>query len=170
MTSELWRRILDLPAIVQGAFGSAVFWLVLQLVKLLGNLLSYLLGQTSKSWAFTRRLQEYIYRRYTESSGYLPALRGQTFALNKAFKGLLAGLIYCSIALAIGGLSPIVWGICFIAAIVYFGIAWSWLSPSASWSEDDRNKHWTRVADLEKSFFGKVDKETQEILDKLPPS
>ncbi len=170
MSAELWKRILDLPVIIQSAIGSFLFWVAFLLVKSIGRFLLHLLGQTSKSWIHTRRVQEYMYRRYTSRSGYLNILQGLSYGLNEAFKGLLAGLIYCCIALLLGGHSPAIWGICLVAALVYFGAAWTWLNPSRSWHRDDMHKHWSRVAELETLLFGKVEKDTQEILDANPPA
>jgi hypothetical protein len=76
MTSELLRRILDLPVIIQSALGSLLFWLVFELSKILGRLAMNAFGETSKSWLRTRRIQEYMYRRYTSRNGYLPVLQG----------------------------------------------------------------------------------------------
>jgi hypothetical protein len=169
MSAELWKKILDLPIIVQGAFGSALFWLALQAVKFIGQVLLQIVGATSKSWNRQRQLQEYIYRKYTSRGGYLPVLQGLSYSQARAFKGLLAGLIYCCIALLLGARSPAIWGICLVAAIVYFGSAWSWLSHPGSWGNDDMHTHWSRVAELEKQLMGEVDKETQRILDENPP-
>jgi hypothetical protein len=169
MSAELLKRVLDLPVIIQGALGSFLFWIALQLFKAVGRFLMHLLGRTSKSWAHTRTVQEYMYRRYTSRSGYLNILQGLSYGLNEAFKGLLAGLIYCCIALLLGGHSPVIWGICLVAALVYFGSASIWLNPSRSWRHDDMHKNWSRVAELEILLFGEVEKDTQKILDANPP-
>jgi hypothetical protein len=109
-----------------------------------------------------------MYRRFTSRAGYLNLLQGLNYALSEAFKGLLAGLVFCGVALLLGGHAPIVWGVCLGGAIVYFGWAWTWLSPPSSWGTDDMHKHWSRVAELENLLFGKVEKDTQAILDKNP--
>jgi hypothetical protein len=126
--------------------------------------------QLPSQWQRQRLVQEYMDRRFTSRSGYLYSLQGINYALSKAFKGLLAGLVFCCVALLVGGHAPIVWGMCLGGAIVYFGWAWSWLSPPSSWRNDDMHTHWTRVAELEKQLFGKVEEDTQKLLDQNPTS
>lgn len=152
-----------------GALGSL---LATAIVLLLGQL-AKLFSRSLQLPGFLQRerlLQEYMHRRYTSRSGYLNLLRGLNYALSRAFKGLLAGLVYFCVALLLGGHAPIVWGICLGGAIVYFGWAWTWLSPPASWSNDNMHNHWARVAELEKQIYGNVQQDTQKILDENPPT
>ena len=150
----------NLPAIVQGALGSALFWVLLQFVQFIGRLFLRAVGRTTATIDQQRKLREYIYRRYTSRSGYINYAQGSMFRLSRAFRGLLTGLIFCSIALLIGGSSPVIWGVCLAAAIFYFGSALTWLVPNSNWSSADPHEHWKRIADLEKELFGEVEKET----------
>jgi len=111
-----------------------------------------------------RKIREYIYRRFTSRSGYVNFAYGSIFGLGRAFRGLLSGLIFCSIALLFSGGSPVVWGMCLAAAIFYFGSALTWLVPSSDWNSAEPCEHWKRVAELEKELFGEVDKQTLEYI------
>lgn len=94
--------------------------------------------------------------------------QGTLISVGNAFRGLLAGLIFCSVALLIGGSARVIWGICFAAAIYYFGAALTWLVPSKSWNYgNDHVGHWKHVAEMERELFGKNDEYTLDILAKM---
>ena len=164
MFHQLFSKLSDLPTIVQSAAGSALFWIILIVGQFVGSRLLKAAGMTNEMIGRSRKYREYIYRRYTAMSGLINYVQGFQYTISKAFSGLLTGLMFCCIALLVGGSSPIVWGICFMSALVYFGSGLLWLKPSARWDRDDLPTHWLRIAELEKDLFGKVHKETLDRL------
>lgn len=163
MFPELLKKLAD-QTIIQSALGSALFFVLLKIVQFIGLQLRRSVGRTGGTFGRKRKLREYIYRRYTSRSGYVNYAYGTMFGLSHAFRGLLAGLIFCSIALLIGGRTPLIWGVCFAAAIFYFGSALTWLIPGSDWSSGDLNEHWKRIAELEKELFGHVEKDTLDYI------
>jgi len=169
MYPEWLEKADHLPGVIQGALGSFLFWLLLQLVQFIGLQFLRAAGKTTETLGRRRKFREYIYRRYTSMSGLVNYTQGYLFSLSRALRGLLAGLIFCSIALLLGGGSHVIWGICFGAAIFYFGSALTWLVPSSDWKSASAREHWKRVVDLEKELFGEVAPETHMYIDKLTP-
>ena len=169
MYSELIKKITDLPAIIQGALGSFLFVIVSYVVQTAIEKIRYLLGKSSEAFNQKRKLQEYIYRRFTSRSGLINPVHGYLFTLAQAFKGLLKGLLFSSVALLIGGSVPVVWGVCLAAAIYYFVEALSWLTPKSDWKSETLQKHWERVVVLEQELFGKVEEDTLEYLARNSP-
>ena len=169
MYPEWVERAADLPGVIQGALGSLLFWLLLQLGQFIGAQFLHAVGKTTERLEHHRKIREYIYRRYTSMSGLVNYTQGYFFSLSRAFRGLLTGLIFCSIALLLGGGSPVIWGVCFGAAIFYFGSALMWLIPSSDWRSSSPGEHWKRVASLEKELFGEVDAETLKRIVEFAP-
>ncbi len=72
--------------------------------------------------------------------------------------------MFVAVALLFGGSVRLVWVICLVGALMFFGSAFTWLNPSKSWMGDDMVSHWQRIAELEKELFGNVDTRTEQIL------
>src|ERR1700691_661265 len=134
--------------ILLGAIGSAVFWIVLQLIKFVISRMSKV---GSEAWLVAgkrNKFREYIYRRFTSREGLIPASIGFQHSVSQALSYMLTGLMFCCVALLIGGYSKIVLSICLVSALVYFGNAWLWVTPDKKWRGDNDLDHWQRVAEL----------------------
>jgi len=149
--------------IIQGAIGSALFWAALTLLQSLGIMARRAIGDTTAVLNRNRKIQEYVYRRFSSREGLINYVQGFQFTQSSAFRGLLSGLIFCCIAILFGGSVRFIWGVCLIAALVYFISALSWLSPSDAWKNDSLGAHWQRVAALEQELFGRVDEHTNNL-------
>lgn len=111
-----------------------------------------------------KKFREYVYRRYTSRNGLIDPVLGSHITVSHAFSGLLQGLMFVAVALLFGGSVRLVWVICLVGALMFFGSAFTWLNPSKSWMGDDMVSHWQRIAELEKELFGNVDTRTEQIL------
>ena len=147
MLSSLLAKLSDLPAIMQGAAGSALFWLLLKAFEYVSPRLLRVLGETVSVVSREKKTREYVYRRFTNMSGLVNYTWGFHYSIYRALRGLLTGLIFCSIALLLGGRIPVIYGIRFMAALVYFGEALTWLQSNAKWNSLDPRENWQRIAD-----------------------
>lgn len=64
-------------------------------------------------------------------------------------------------------MSPIALGISLVAALYYLFRSLLWISPSKNWKGDNNLEHWKRVAEIEISIMGKVEADTQELIEQF---
>ena len=130
MLGRLFNYFSFTSPVIQGAIGSALFWACLKLLQFIGTISRRAIGDTTAVLNRKRKMQEYIYRRFSSREGLINYVQGFQFTQTNAFRGLLSGLIFCCIAVLFGGSLRLIWGVCLVAALVYFVSALSWLSPS----------------------------------------
>src|SRR6266511_4581926 len=165
-TEKLIEAISDWPVILQGFVGSAIFWLILEVLKLASKLLSQILGHVSKRIENEILLREWLYRKFTSRNGFINITQGYLITFDHVFRYLITGLLFACIAILVAGTGKLVFSIILAATIYYLLRALAWLTPKKEWMGDNLSNHWKRVATLEKMFFGKVDEDTQSFLDK----
>ena len=165
-TETLINAISDWPVILQGVIGSAIFWLILELPKLVSKSLSQMLGFVSKRIEKEGLLREWLYRKFTSRNGFINITQGYLITFDHVLRYLITGLLFACIAILVAGIGKLVFSIILAATIYYLLRALAWLTPKKEWMGDSLSDHWKRVAELEKAFFGKIDEETQEYLDK----
>jgi len=149
--------------IIQGALGSGLFWVVLRVFQFLWPRFLRLIGYTV-TIDRRKKFREYIYLRYTSMDGLVNSVEGHQLSTSRAFRGLLTGLMFICVALLIGGSTAVIWGICLVAALVYFWSALMWLIPDPSWKGLSALARWQRIAELEKDLLGEIDPSTSEAL------
>jgi hypothetical protein len=164
MLESFLQRHSLLSPIIQGGFGSALFWIILQFLQYLAPRLRRVIGNAAAVIDEQKKTREYIYRRFTSRDGLLNTVAGFQFSVSHAFHQFLMGVMFVCVALLFGGMTRVVWGICLVGALMFFGSAITWLTPSSAWMGDSMIPHWQRVAELEQELFGKIDTHTQEIL------
>jgi len=167
MLNDLIQKLSHLPGILQGAIGSALFWIVLKALEFVAVSFLRFAGRTTAVINRQMKFREYIYRRFTSRSGLVNYVQGFQYVMSRAFTGLLTGLVFCCLALLLGGSSQVIWGVCLVAALVYFGTALTWLVPRGSWKNDSDLVNWQRIADLENELCGQVEKTTTDMLAKF---
>jgi hypothetical protein len=161
---EFIDKISNWPVIVQGALGSALFWIVLQFLSLAWRSIGQAIGRVGQMYHRESLIREWIYRKYTSRNGFVNITQGYLMTFDHVARYVIQGLIFIAIALAISGISPITFGIIITAAVYFFYKALNWLTPAKEWSSDSLLTHWQRVAELEQKFFGKIDGDTLEML------
>jgi len=158
--TDFLSMISDWPTIVQGALGSALFWIALQLLTIAWKLASKPLGGLGQPYQKEALLREWIYRKYTSRSGLVNLTQGYAITFDHVARYMLQGLIFICLALLLAGFSQVTVAIMASAAIYYFFKSLAWLTPSRKWRSDAPPAHWQRVAELESLFFGKPDEDT----------
>lgn len=161
---EFWAAIGNLPIIVQGALGSALFWLVQKGLAFIAPRVLRLLGHPDIVVDRDRKLQEYVYRRFTSMAGLVNFSQGYLYSMYRGLRGAILGFIFFSVALLIAGASQLTWGICLVGAIVYFASAASWLIPKRSWMVGGHVVNLERILELETDLHGKPSTEVLEWL------
>jgi hypothetical protein len=162
---QLLHKIYDLPAIVQGAAGSALFWIIQKILITMASGMSRLLGHTTRIVNRDKKFREWVFRRFTSRDGLINYSYGYLYSMSRAMRGLLMGLLFSAIALLFGGSIQVIWGMCLGTAIICFIGAINWVMPSSSWNNTNLTEHWQRVAELEKELFGEADKETLRFVE-----
>ena len=164
--TKLWDAITQWPVIIQGALGSAVFWLILEVIRhIIGQVQQRIKAQTNRAKrdVLTR---EYIYKKYTSHDGLAYYPQGYFLTFSRVLKFFLIGMMFFAIALFAGGITPLFLSIGLIGAIYYFSKALSWLIPDRGWHSQKTLQHWARIADLEQVLFGEVMEDTREFIAK----
>jgi len=169
-TETLIDAISNWPVILQGVIGSAIFWLILEMLKLATKWLPQTLGYVSKRVEKEILLREWIYRKFTSRNGFINNIQGYLITFDHVFRYLITGLLFACIGILVAGAGKLVFGIILAATIYYLLRALAWLTPKKEWMGDTLSNHWKRVATLEKMFFGKLDEDTQGFLDKYVSS
>jgi hypothetical protein len=155
------------PVIVQGALGSALFWLISQILIATWKAFDRARGRLGKRYQRDRDMREWIYRKYTSRSGLSNIVQGYAVTFDHVGRLVIQGLIYISVSLLFSTFLPVVPGIMGVAALYYFFRAYVWLTPSHTWSNDSVVSNWERIAQLETAFYGKPDSDTTAQLEKL---
>ncbi len=154
------------PAIFQGAAGSFLFWILLELIKAIVK--HFIIPLKNLKPTNETLLQEYNYRKFTSRNGLLPMTNGFIFSISRSLLYLFYALIFISIAVLFGAQAPFTKGFLTVSAIYYLIKGVMWLEPR--WSTSDTLKNWQRVAELEVLLFGKVDEDTNKYLETFKPN
>jgi hypothetical protein len=161
--TNLYDTITQWPAIVQSALGSALFWLILELLRRAITAVQLRVRSQISPPKFDSLLREYIYKKYTSHSGLAYYPQGYFLTFSHVLQFLLMGMIFFALVLIGGGITQLSLT---IGAIYYFSKALIWLIPDRNWRSDTTLNHWKRIAELEQILFGKVDDDTQGIIAK----
>jgi len=155
-------KFFDLPPIVQGAIGSALFWLILVLSqKAIGGLTKF--GGAAKKEALWRELihEKFFRQRLPILHAVMTACQYQAlsfFARGAIFLGLgvLASPIF-KLSLTVGA-----------AGFLYYTYrALRWLKPYTLESDESELQIWTRIAEVEKELFGAASADTLAKIESL---
>jgi hypothetical protein len=160
-------QILKWPAIIQGALGSALFWVLQTLFITVGKYFLRRTNRYSKKLSKESLIREWIYRKYYSRNGLVNLTQGFIITFDHIFQYLIRGLIFIVIGLLLSGVSQIFLGIFLVAALYYLLRAFLWLNPSAEWSQDSNYEHWKRISEIEKVLMGRIEPDTQECVERF---
>lgn len=164
--TKLWDAVTQWPVIVQGALGSALFWVLLGVLRrIIRRVQQGVKAQTTGARvdALTR---EYIYKKYTSHAGLAYYPQGYFLTFSRVLEFFLVGMVFIAIALLAGGITPLFLSIGLIGAIYYFSKALTWLIPDRGWHSQTTLQHWERIAELEDLLFGEVRDDTKDFMSK----
>jgi len=160
------KTITEWPSIIQGAIGSALFWILLQILTLIAKKLFQLTGSFKEYSKKNKSLREYIYRKYTSHDGLAYYPQGYLYTFSEVLKYFLEGFIFVCIALLFREYFSVITSICLVGAIFYFAKALIWLIPHFTWNSTSAEAKWRRIKELEENLFGKISDDTLEFLEK----
>ncbi len=154
----------DIRALLIGAGGSALFWIILSLLR-------YMLSKFSDSFKYISNKvsaenikREYVFRKYTSQNGLAFYPQGYFATFYEVFKYLLYSLLFISISFLIGGLNQIIFVIAVIGAIYYIIRGLIWLHHPEQWIKSSGLENWTRVQEIEDNYMGGASKDTLDML------
>ncbi len=162
MIKELWTAISQWPVIIQGALGSALFWLVLETGRRLLSVIQKTVNKQSSKAQQDRLLREYIYTKFTTHSGLAYYPQGYFISFSHVLRFFVTGMVFVVIALFVGGFSQLGLSIAAVGALYFFSKALTWLIPDSAWHSHTSLGRWKHIAELEQSLFGKVDDDTKK--------
>jgi hypothetical protein len=161
--TKLWETITEWPVIVQGALGSALFWVVLELLRrFIAEVQRGVKSQTRRV-KVDALLREYIYKKYTSHDGLAYYPQGYFLTFSRVLMFFLVGMVFFAIALLAGGMTPLFGSIGLVGAIYFFSKALSWLIPDRGWHSQTTLQHWQRIGELEQLLFGEVRQDTKDF-------
>src|SRR3970040_134433 len=105
--TDIAKIMSDCPVLIQGALGSALFWVTLQIVLFAWKFVGRILGRLGQSYQKNTLLREYIYRKFTSRNGLVKLTQGYAITFDHVVRDLIYGLIFFCLALLFGGLSQI---------------------------------------------------------------
>jgi len=144
MIKTLLDAVANWPVIVQGALGSALFWIALEGVTLAAKAIGRAMGAYGQAFQTETRLREYIWRKFSSRSGLVNYTQGFFLTFDHVFRYLLYGLIFTCIALILAGASTLTYGICLTAALYFFVRGLIWLTPNKDWHSKTTLDHWNK--------------------------
>lgn len=163
---QLAEKIANWSPILQGALGSALFWIILQILTFLTRKTAALFVSLDHQMHRERSIREWVYRKFTSRSGLAYYPQGYFLTFYNVLKYFLQGFIFVCIALLVGSKFGVVYGICLVGAIYFLLRALVWLVPSNKWQSGSLKHHWERVKKLEEELHGKADDDTVDFLEK----
>ncbi len=170
MNSEILKKILEWPIIVQGALGSAIFWMILRLFSYLSNLAAKQIGLFKLKSKHDKYLREYIYQKYTSSSGLFYYTQGYFLSFKKALEFLLQGILFLLFGFLLSFLHKVYLIVGLIGAIYYAFKSLSWILPYETNEFSSNLERWERIAQLEKILFGKAREDTLNFIKEFSKS
>lgn len=170
-TQTLLQRIMDLPAIVQGALGSALFWVITVAITFLLKRCQKVLPRISEYLRRQELVREYVFLRYSNMSGLINSVEGSIYEFKRALRYTLQALLFICVALLCGGFTRMLGGICLVAGVAYLVKALRWITPNEAWTHQRTPLEiWRRIAEIERICFGQPSPETTEAINKLETS
>ena len=160
MLTQLGDAVRQWPVIVQGALGSALFWMVLGILRLVIAKVQQGVRKQTTRVQIDILTREYIFKKYTCHSGLAYYPQGYFLTFSYVLKFFLIGMLFFSLALLGGGITPLFLSIGLIGAVYYFLKSLSWLIPDRGWNSQSTLQKWKRIAELEQTLFGKIDEDT----------
>lgn len=133
MLGQFMDKILQWPVVIQGAIGSFLFWICLQLIKYVLGLIQKGSGQISSSYLREKCIREYIYRKYTSQPGLAFYPQGFFVTFDRVLFNIILGLIFLCISFLFLGISSISTSVAIIGSLIYFFKGLIWLMPSGDW-------------------------------------
>ena len=158
---DIVNKILEWPIIVQGALGSALFWLVLVLGQRLVGVFSKSATKFSSDWKMEGLTREYIARRMFWDRK-LDVL-GFTLCIYHALRFGFRGLVFITLGFISSEFIPVFGVIGYLGGLFFFLRAAWWVASFAD--KLTKIQHWERVAELETTMFGEVKPETQSRIE-----
>jgi hypothetical protein len=153
------------PAIIQGALGSALFWVIQELLIFLGRNYFRRFKGFNNNYIKDALIRELVYRKYSSRSGLVNYTQGFIITFEHVFKYLITALIFIVISLFILGSNKLILGISLVGSLYYLLKALQWVSPSKKWLHDTNLQTWKRIGEIETQLFGSVDDDTKDWIE-----
>ena len=169
MLSDIIQKI-KWPIIVQGALGSALFWIILQLFSYLANLVAKQVGIFKIKSKYDRYLREYIYQKYKSSNGMIYYTQGYFLSFEKVLEYLLQGILFFLFGFLLSFIYEVYLIVGIVGAIYYIFKALSWIIPYKAKTFSSNLERWKRISELEKILFGEVNEDTLNYIKKFSKS
>jgi hypothetical protein len=125
---ELIKKILDLPVIVQGALGSALFWVIFEISKWLFRVANALLARLSKSFSKETLLREYVHNKFTSHAAATFQSAGYSFCVFHGLRYVAQGLCFLVLGLLLSDVWEVLRMVGLLFAIILFARGFWWLS------------------------------------------
>ncbi len=153
--------------VIQGAFGSALFWVIL----VAGQYIFSFLG-AKVSFVNTAYKEEALYREYIQKK----LSRGEkshemiSMCTYQALSYLFRGFAFLGLGFIMSDFIPLSNSIGGLGFLFYLFRALGWLKPFHIGSPEPELKLWSRIQEIEQELFGSVKTDTKEKLDELSDS
>ena len=159
--------VLEWPAIVQGAIGSALFSFILVAGQRLFEWGGTRLAFISSKFKEENLYREYIHKKVAQGSRRHEMLSMCTY---QALSYLVRGFVFLGIGLSLSGFFPLGNTVGGLGFLFYSFRALGWLKPYYVGPAESDLELWNRIKDIELQLFGAIKEDTESKLRELQSS
>jgi hypothetical protein len=163
----IFNYITNCHVIIQGALGSALFWLILIIGQHLFNLIGSKFSFINKKYKTEILYIEYIQKKLTRGKRGHEMVSTCTY---QALSYLLRGLVFLGLGFILSNFVPLSNLIGGLGFLFYLFRALGWLKPFYVGEKETELQRWSRIEEIEKELFGLVKDDTKEKLVELTKS
>ncbi|NKW89661.1 hypothetical protein HGG65_08550, partial [Alteromonadaceae bacterium A_SAG4] len=163
----IFKLITDSHVIIQGALGSALFWLIL----VIGQYLFSFIG-TKITFANAAYKKETLYREYMQRKLTKGDMRHEIISMSmyQALSYLLRGFVFLGLGFIMSEFIPLSNSIGGLGFLFYLFRALGWLKPFYVGARETDLELWKRIEEIEQELFGSVNDDTKDKLNELANS
>lgn len=162
---EAYGKIVQWPVIVQGALGSALFALVVFIVRHAFSWAVQFLSKHNKKFRKERLFAELFQRKYLGDSNHNQKFI--VFFIYQSLSFITRGLVFFCIGMLLGKISTFLFVIGTTIFLIYILRASLWLDPFVVESKEAPIMIWKRIAEIEIELYGKSAEDTKKKIAEL---
>jgi hypothetical protein len=155
------------PVVIQGAAGSALFWVILVIGQRIFNIIG-----TKFSLVNAKYKEETFYREYIQIKLFRGERRHEVISMctYQALSYLLRGFVFLGLGFIMSDFIPLSNSIGGVGFLFYLFRSLGWMKPFYVGEEQSEMERWNRIKVIEQELFGSVDADTQEKIEELTNS
>ncbi len=160
--TEIAKIISGWPVIIQGALGSALFWISLKTLNWLLRVIAVIWSKLSQNARREKKRAELIFHKQIRGQdpiGYLHCIYRALGYLSQALAWTISGMMF-------SGYLEVFYIVGLFGGLIYVFKAMRWIVPPYK-IHDTEEGRWRKIKELETELNGEASKETNAILSRI---